>query len=313
MISRSTLVGALVVVELAILGAAGQAIAGGHQHYHDTHRHFGLMHDHGTGNSDEPVVTTVDKTFAAGAAPHIVVDVDNANVFVQAGSGMEVRVAGTMRVSGTTSGSKPSLTAVRTADGVRVSVESGLVHVRRGRLEREIRLTVPTGAEVEIASAGAVESTGLHGKLVVRVNDGSVRIVNQRGDVDVTTGSGDVELLDVQSASIAAHTHDGALKLTSSGADRIDARTGSGAITAVGLRAVDGAVATDDGHVDVTFAANSDANVVLHTDDGSITGAGPGDTSQSAESRTLRLGDSRGNFAVSTSSGSITVSQGDKV
>ena len=307
MISRTTLVGALVVVELAILSAAAQAVGGARWHAH--HSAFGFVDD----GSDEAVVTSLDKTFAAGPTPHVVIDVDNAKVFVQAGSDREVRVTGTMRVSGRTSGSKPSLSAVQTADGVRVSAESGLVHVRHGRLEREVRLIVPAGAEIEVASSGPLQAGGLRGKLVAHIDDGSVRIVNQRGDVDVTTASGDIELLDVQSTSIVARTDDGALRFTSSGADRIDAHTASGAITAVGLRAVDGAVATDDGHVVVTFAPETDANVTLHTDDGSIAGAGAGDTSQSAESRTVRLGSARGSFAVSTASGSITVSQGAKV
>jgi hypothetical protein len=304
MISRSTLVGALVVVELAILGVAAKAV-GGHA---SAHWNF-------SPSDSPPVVSKLDKTFDTGPSPHVVIDVDQANVSVQAGAAAGVHVAGTMRVSGRTSGATPSLTAVRTADGVRVSVESGLVHVRHGRLEREVRLTVPPGADVEIASAGSVTASGLRAKLVARLADGSVHVANHRGDLDVTTASGDIDLLDVHSAALTARTDDGALKLTSSGADHIDAHTDSGAITAIGLRAVDGQLATDDGAVDVSFAPESDATVSLHTADGHIIGAGPaavGDDS-SGGTRSLQLGSARGTFTVSTDSGSITVSQGAKV
>ena len=88
MISRSTLVGALVVVELAILGAAGQAIAGGHARFHQTHPGFGTRHHHhaavAVDSDDAPVTATVDKTFSAGGlTPHVVVDVSDVPVTVE--------------------------------------------------------------------------------------------------------------------------------------------------------------------------------------------------------------------------------------
>jgi Putative adhesin len=308
MISRSTLIAALVVVELAILGAAAKAIGP------RSMSPFSFAHGPHIGMSfgDEvPRSSTLDKTFLTGPSPHVVLDVDKATVSIQAAPGSGVHVMGTMHVGRRISGVRPALTAVRTADGVLVAVESGLV---RGSIEREVRLTVPVGAEIEIRSAGSVSATGLRAKLVAHLADGGIRIANHRGDVDVATASGDIELLDVQSPSIVARTDDGALKLTSSGADRIDARTASGAIVAVGLRAVDGAVATSDGHIDVSFAAESDATVNLHTEDGRITGAGAATTGDdSADTRSLRLGSGRGRFALTTASGPIVISQGATV
>ena len=216
-----------------------------------------------------------------------------------------------MRKSGFTNATAGDITATATADGVRITAgDTSDVH---GDFTRTLRLTVPAGALVEIASAGHVEASGLRAKLIAHVSDGAIHVSNHRGDLDVATHSGDVELVDVQGEAVAAHSHDGHLKLTTVGAEHLDAHTTSGDVAATDLRAVDGALATDDGGVGVTFAADSDANVNLHTDDGSITGAGPGDTSQSAESRSMRLGSARGNFTVSTANGSITVSQGAKV
>jgi hypothetical protein len=308
MISRTTLVAALVVVELAIISAAGQAIAGGHRHFHETHPGWG---ESGHRHSD-PVVTTLDRTFAAGGiTPHVIVDVTDVPVTVQTASTTGVHVVGTVRKSGFENAGDGAIAAVQTADGARIT--AGNTSDVPGDFERTLRLTVPAGALVEIASGGRIEASGLRAKLIVHVGDGSIRIANHRGDLDVSTGSGAIELVDVQAEAIGAHTKDGHLKLTTVGAEHLDAHTKSGHVAATDLRAADGALTTDDGHVEVTFAADSDANVNLHTDNGSIIGAGAGDTTQSAESRTVRLGSARGNFTVSTASGTITVSQGAKV
>ncbi|HEX3549200.1 MAG TPA: DUF4097 family beta strand repeat-containing protein [Candidatus Elarobacter sp.] len=305
MISRSTLVGALVVAELVIVGVAAEAVSG-----HPTRTWtFEPRFAHGR----QPVVRLLDKTFATGPAPHVVIDVDQARVAVIAGPAGTVHVAGTMTIAGHVGGAAPSLDAVRTADGVRVAVESGLVRVR-GRLERQVQLTVPADATVQVASAGDVSVSGLRGALVARVEDGDVRVVNHRGDVDVSTDSGNVELLDVQGRTVALHSDDGTLKLSATGADRLDAQTSSGAITAAGLRVVDGALRSSDGAISVSFAPASDAAVSLHTDDGAITGGDAGTSDEgSGTTRALRLGTARGHFNVSTADGSIAVRQGASV
>ena len=315
MISRSTLVGALVVTELAILAAAGRAIGGGGPAYASgptpgTHTHFGMVFQNDYRRRHD-TTATIDRTFAAGLTPHVVVDVRDVPVTVQTGTLPAVHVVGTVRRSGFRHAEDGAITAVQTADGVRVTAgDTSDVH---GSFERTLKVTVPAGASVEIASGGAVQASGLGGKLIARVDD-AIHVSNQRGDVDVMTSSGDVELVDVQANAIVAHSGEGKLKFTSVGAEHVDAHTKSGDIAAADLRAVDGALVTMDGAVSVIFAANSDANVNLHTDDGSITGAGAAaDTSDSAETRTMRLGSARGSFTVSTSSGTITVSQGAKV
>ncbi len=332
MISRSTLVGALVVVELVIVAAAGSAIGGGSRSAPlppGTHTHFGIVfhnHDHRHhGAAAAPdVMSNLDKTFTAGGfSPRVVVDVVDVPVTVQTGSVPAVHVVGSVHKSGYANPEDGAISAVPTADGVRIT--AGDTSNVRGTFERTLRLTVPPGALVEIASGGAVTANGLRAKLIAHVSDGAIRVSDHRADLDVMTGSGDVELADVQAGAIVAHTGDGRVKLTSVGADHFDVHSSSGAIAASDLRAVDGTLTTADGAVGVTFAASSDANVRLHTDDGSITGAGPApettpapetsaapESSGSGETRMVRLGSARGSFTVSTDSGSITISQGAK-
>jgi hypothetical protein len=318
MISRSTLVAALVVTELVILAAAGQAISGGGPAYASgptpgTHRHFGFVFANSRHAREAQAVTSnLDRIFAAGLTPRVVVDVSDVPVTVETGSLPAVHVVGTVRKSGFRHADDGAITAVQTSDGVRVTASD--TSDVRGSFQRSLRLTVPPGALVEVASGGALQVSGLRAKLTARVGDGAVHVSNQRGDVDVMTGSGNVELVDVQADAIVAHSGDGDLKLTAVGADHVDAHTKSGDIAATGLRAVDGALVTVNGAVGVTFAASSDANVNLHTGDGSITGAGPtAETTDSAHSASLRLGSARGSFSVSTDSGSITISQGANV
>jgi hypothetical protein len=318
MISRSTLVGALVVTELVILAAAGQAITGGGPAYASgpmpgTHTHFGFVFANDRhAREAEAATANLDRIFAAGLTPHVVVDVSDVPVTVRAGTLPAVHVVGTVRRSGFRHAQDGLIAVAQTGDGVRVTATD--TSDVRGSFERTLLLTVPPGALVEIASAGAVSATGLRAKLVAHVGDGAIRVSNQRGDVDLMTGSGNVELVDVQADAIVAHSADGDLKLTAVGADHVDAHTKSGDIAATDLRAVYGALVTMNGAVGVTFAATSDANVNLHTGDGSITGAGAtAETTDSAHSASLRLGSARGSFSVSTDSGSITISQGANV
>ena len=109
MISRSTLVGALVVVELVIVAAAGQAIGGGGRTTPlppGTHTHFGIVfhnnyHRHGGAAAAPDVTTNLDKTFTAGGlTPRVVVDVVDVPVTVQTGGLPAVHVAGSVHKSG---------------------------------------------------------------------------------------------------------------------------------------------------------------------------------------------------------------------
>ncbi|MBV9409828.1 MAG: hypothetical protein JO164_13455, partial [Candidatus Eremiobacteraeota bacterium] len=84
MISRTTVVGALVVAELAIIGMAAQAIAGDGPSLPPLPA--SLASDHAASDN------VVDKSFVTGPVPHVVVDVNNLHVIVQTGSPLNVRV-----------------------------------------------------------------------------------------------------------------------------------------------------------------------------------------------------------------------------
>jgi hypothetical protein len=309
MISRSTLIGALVVVELGIAGLATEAIAGGSISRPPQFGFGGGAFGAGSGAPDR-----LHRSFVAGLAPHVVIDVHDVDVVLQADSGSAVRVDETLQRSGFVSGDVPPLTAQQSLDVVRVSSsgDNG-VHVVIGRFQHELRITVPSTARVEFASAGRIDVSGLRTKLLAHIPDGAIQVRDHRGDVDVSTGSGRITMVDVQGSDIAANTRDGRIYLTRVGADRINGSTSSGRIVGVDVRAVDGTLTTRDGRVVLSFTGNSDAIVSAHTGAGHVRVSGFTITESDDQRSVLRLGSGRGHFEVSTADGPITITPGASV
>ncbi|HEY0613777.1 MAG TPA: DUF4097 family beta strand repeat-containing protein [Candidatus Elarobacter sp.] len=308
MISRSTLLGALVVLELAIVGVAAKAVAGGNApaagFMGPGFPHAGMIHG-ATGR------TAFDRSFTTGPAPHVVIDVRDIPVTVVAGSAASVRVVETVVKFGYVDGEEP-IAAQQTPDGVRISAPSSDVKVV-GAYDPTVRISVPPNARVELTSGGGMDATGLRQKLVAHLAEGSVEIRDHRGDVDVSTGSGSVRLVDVEADEIAAGTRDGRIYLTRIGAQRINASSASGRIVGADVRAIDGALTTRDGRIILSFTRNSDATVKAHTADGKIRVAGFPVTRSDEQNSVVRLGSGRGTFELSTENGPIVITQGASV
>jgi len=309
MISRSTLVGALVVVELAIVGLATEAIAGGSVPAPPRFGFGGISSGAGSGASDG-----LHRAFTAGPTPHVVIDVHDVDVVLQADAGSAVRVDETLQRSGWISGDVPALTAQQSVDEVRISsAGTNGVHVVLGSFRHELRIAVPATARVEFASAGDIDVSGLRSKLLAHIPDGAIQVRDHRGDVDVSTGDGRITLVDVQGTDIAANTRDGRIYLTRVGADRINGTTSSGRIVGVDVRAVDGTLTTRDGRVVLSFTGDSDATVSAHTGDGHVHVSGFTITESEDQRNVFRLGSGRGHFEVSTADGPITITPGASI
>jgi hypothetical protein len=307
MISRSTLIGALVVVELAIIGMCAKAVAGGPP---SGALGFGVP---GFGGHLIESATTLNRTFALGTTPHVVVDVHDVHVIVETGNVATVHAVETVDKSGYLTGTVPEMTAQQTEDGVRVSTSGDSDVMALGNFDRELRITVPPAARVEIATAERIDASGLRNKLVAHIVEGPIYISNHRGDLDLSCSDGRIVLNDVQGAEIAANTRDGRLLFTRVAADRLDASSNDGRIAAVDLHVVDGALTTRDGHVNVSFAPDSDATVDVRTGDGKVHVSGLDTTNDDRSSAVVHLGTGRGHFEVSTGDGPITLTRGAKV
>jgi hypothetical protein len=254
------------------------------------------------------------RAFVAGLAPRVVIDVHDVDVVVQADSGSAVRVDEKLQKTGWVTGEFPTLAAQQSLDVVRISAsgENG-AHVVVGSLQHEVRVIVPALARVEFTSAGRVDVSGLRTKLLAHIPDGAIHVRDHRGDIDVSTGSGRITMVDVQGTDIAANTRDGRIYLTRVGADRINASSSSGRIVGVDVRAVDGTLITRDGRVVLSFTGNSDATVSAHTGDGHVRVSGFPITESDSGRSTFRLGSGRGHFEVSTADGPITITPGASV
>jgi hypothetical protein len=304
MISRSTLICALVVVELAIVGMCAKAIAGGPA---------GAFGAPVFGGRLVTSAAMLDRTFAVGVTPHVVVDVHDVRVIVEAGNVATVHAVETLNKSGYIVGTIRDMTAQQTGDGVRVRTSGDSDVMAFGDLNRELHITVPPTALVEIASAERVDVSGLRTKLIAHIVDGPIYVSDHRGDLDLSCSEGRIVLNDVQGGEIAANTRDGRLLFTRVAADRLDASTNDGRIAAVDLRAVDGALTTHDGRVNVSFTPDSDATVNVRTDDGVVHVSGLGTTNDEERSSVVHLGSGRGHFEVSTADGPVTITRGAKV
>jgi hypothetical protein len=307
MISRSTLIGALVVVELAIIGMCAKAVAGG-----PASGSLGFSVP-GFGGHLVESATTLNRTFALGTTPQVVVDVHDVHVIVETGNVPTVHVVETVDKSGYLTGTIPEMTAQQTEDGVRVSTSGDSDVTALGSFNRELRITVPPAARVEIATAERIDANGLRNKLVAHIVEGPIYISNHRGDLDLSCSEGRIVLNDVQGGQIAANTRDGRLLFTRVAADRLDASSNDGRIAAVDLHVVDGALTTRDGHVNVSFAPDSDATIDVRTGDGKVHVSGLDTTNDDRSSTVVHLGTGRGHFEVSTGDGPITLTRGAKV
>ncbi|HTW86252.1 MAG TPA: DUF4097 family beta strand repeat-containing protein [Candidatus Sulfotelmatobacter sp.] len=316
MISRSTLIGALVVVELAIVGLAARALGAG---FSDSSFPTAVA-PAGPGGAfgHDWTPSARDQQLPAGPTPSVVIDVHDVDVTIDAEPGIEVRVADQTRKWGWVTGTPPApVTLARSADGVRISTpdDDGGVHIAFGFWDRQLHVGVPPGARVRVESGGKVVASGLRAPFSAHVSDDSISVSDQQGDVDVHTDDGRIELTDVRGGTVAASTNDGRLIFDHVVADRLEGATSDGRIIASGLRVADGRLTTNDGHVKVGFADGSDATVTLHTDDGgiAINGTTARDDETGNSSHIIQLGSGRGHFAVSSGSGDITVTQGASV
>ena len=316
MISRSTLIGALVVVELGIVGVATEAIAGGSVYRPPNlfgQAPFGLP-EHGAPGAQTAGLGRLHRSFAAGPTPHVVIDIHDIDVTVHGDGGYAVQVDDDLRKSGWVSGDFPVVTVQQSLDTVRIAAESPEgEHFAIGSYERRVHITVPMTARLEVIGAGNMDVSALRSKLVAHIPAGQIHLRDHRGDVDISTGSGRITMVDVQGNDVAANTRDGRIYLTRVGADRLNGTSASGRIVGVDVRAVDGTLTTRDGRIILSFTGNSDATINAHTADGHVRVSGLPITESDEQRSVVRVGSGRGHFEVSTASGPISITPGASI
>jgi hypothetical protein len=134
-------------------------------------------------------------------------------------------------------------------------------------------LQVPKETDLTASSGdGSIDAAGLSGTVQLRSGDGSIKATDLTGDVTVHTGDGSVDAHNVAGA-LDVSTGDGSVSI--SGAPKgLKARTGDGAINVqvatVASPAEDWDISTGDGSVTVALPSGFNAQLDVHTGDGSI-------------------------------------------
>ncbi|HEY4442131.1 MAG TPA: DUF4097 family beta strand repeat-containing protein [Candidatus Elarobacter sp.] len=305
MISRSAVIGGLVVAELAIVGAAlgtfGAPVVA-------PPLFFGHSPAVAAGSGSWPVL---DASFLTGPSPRVTIAMPGIPVTVEAGNTPSVQVHETLVRRGWVHGEPSRLAADRTPDGVRIhNLDTGEMNAFFGMTEHSLHVTVPPGAQVELTTEDTITVRGLRAKLTAHTHDGRINVSDHQGDVDVTTDSGRIYLTDVHGSAIDAVAHDGRIYLTRVGAERLAVHSDSGRIVATGIRAVDGGLTTADGRIEVSIVPTSDATVTVRSHDDPVSVSGFTYTSEGNDHGTARFGAGRGHFEITTENGPVTITQG---
>jgi DUF4097 and DUF4098 domain-containing protein YvlB len=144
---------------------------------------------------------------------------------------------------------------------------------RRGRGDVRLRITVPTGADVEVSTSSAdLEARGRFGDLKMNTASGDVEFEHVEGAASVNSASGDVNLGHVE-GELTVNTASGDLEVRHLGGEgKVRAASGDvsidEALTAVKVQTASG---------DVEVGAVQEGEIVLQTASGDIeVGVRPG-------------------------------------
>jgi DUF4097 and DUF4098 domain-containing protein YvlB len=144
------------------------------------------------------------------------------------------------------------------------------IHVSRG-LRLEVRM--PKNADLTVDSGdGSVETESVMGNLDIHTGDGHIKVQGAKGQIKLRTGDGSIEGRDLD-GQIDADSGDGHITLDGR-FDSLNIRTGDGSITAhaqPGSKVISSwSIHTGDGSVDLALPGDLNANIDATTNDGRI-------------------------------------------
>jgi hypothetical protein len=144
------------------------------------------------------------------------------------------------------------------------------IHVSRG-VRVEVRM--PKNADLTVDSGdGSVESEFIQGNLDIHTGDGHIRVEGAKGQIKLRTGDGSIEGRNLD-GQIDADSGDGHITLDGR-FDTLNIRTGDGSINAhaqPGSKVISSwSIHTGDGSVDLALPGDLNANIDATTNDGRI-------------------------------------------
>ncbi len=166
-----------------------------------------------------------------------------------------------------------SLNVVRDAQGVHVRVIGQPLRVEGGSVQElavatQITVFVPPGTAIDACgSTGSIEASGPLGDTQLETSFGAVAVSGVRGALDVQTGSGRIDAVDIEGPRMRLDSAFGAVTLARIRTEGIAIRTGSGGITVEDVESVDLDAHTQFGSIAI---GGLRGNAQLATGSGSI-------------------------------------------
>jgi hypothetical protein len=291
-ISRGTVVGVLVAIEIAVCGEGVVAIRSGQSGPPPS-----LRVDAREGSQARLAEGGPPRIFAVGAHPTLTVDIGYADLTVVAGTTAEIDVSVSPSHDFGMMGESAPIRAQ--ADGSAVHISTTPSRSFSMGDDRMVTVQVPPDTTIDVVNGGDITANGLRAKSSFHsVGRGSITVDDYDAPSLAATSNGRITLHEIATNHLVATSKD----------DRVDG---------VALRVHDGVIESDE-RVTLGFAPGSDSLVTAETDDGTVRIAGASATSPApahtgsdddSTSQTLRLGAGTGHLDIHASAGNIVLTQ----
>jgi hypothetical protein len=297
MTTRGTIIAVLLVIELAIIGAAGVALHAGQPTSSSAQRtraHAAAGPHLAEGGAHQ--------IFDASAHPTLTVDIGYADLTILTSKAPHIDVSLSASTAYGAFREKAPLTA--RGDGETVAITTT---ERRGWSvgdDRMVTVVVPPETRVTVVRAGDIRANGLRAEASFN-----------------SIGAGSVTVEDYDAPSLRVAASNGRISMHQIVAARIDATSRDGRVEGTALQVRDGNVESN-GPVTLGFVAGADTLVTAATSNGrvSATGFGAGasvasvrkageDGAASWSTQTVRVGAGDGRLDVHSSDGNINLAQ----
>ncbi len=282
---RGTIIAALVVIELAIVGESVAALHGG-QPAPWSAQLTGARAESGP----QFVKDGPHQRFAAGPHPALTVDIGYADLTILTRETSQIEVG--VRASTAFGILREKAPIAARADGETIRIETSDKHAWSTGDDRMVTVLVPPGTKVTVVNAGNIRANGLRAEASFN-----------------STGNGSVTVEDYDAPALHVASSSGRISLHRFVAARLDATSSKGRVEGTGLQVRDGSVDAD-GRVALGFAAGADTLVTAEASNGRVSALGFAAASEDvSSSRSVRVGTGHGHFDVHSSDGNITLSQ----
>ena len=296
MIPRSTIIAALLVIEVAILGEALVAVRAG-QAAPSPGR--GVVAQAAAGS--RLVEGGPHQIFDAAAHPALTVDIGDADLTILTSKAAQIDVS--VSASNAFGVFRATAPIAAREDGGTIRIAAGREHRWSMGDDRMVTVVVPAETRVTVVEAGDIKANGLRAEASFN-----------------SVGSGSVTVEDYDAPALHVAASNGRISLHEIVAARFDAASSNGRVEGTALQVHDGSVESD-GPVTLGFATGADTLVTAEAKNGrvSVTGlpaaasAGTahrdGDDDEDSSSQTVRFGAGTGHLDVHASDGNISLAQ----